>query len=815
LLKSLRFAEFSAREKNIAAAHEYTLDWALCNTDMQDISESEDLKKERTTIYSWLNNAESLLWIHGKPACGKSTLMKYVLRDSRTRDYLHKWAQGRELVVAGFFFYELGTSTLQKSQEGLFASILYEILHPHQKLLPSLFAPLRNSRHGRTEEFTWTLPELKVLFEALLSSSAEDVRICLFIDGLDEYRPRDLSMNCEEQVEWTSPSTTLPRKINEGHREIVQIIKDMAQSSSLKLCVASRPLDVFAAAFTYCKQVKLSNLTRNDIRNYVIHRLKVAASNRMALLMEHLPDSMSTLSWQIVSKADGVFLWVKLVIDRLSYLAECGERFEHLMTELSRLPEELGGKDGLYMRMWLNHSSDKFLGLHLFSLTIHTRDCTEWPYWPHFLHGNEHAPNEHSASSRTMQICPSQASLTQEQKNAQMDMEVRCVRNRSAGLLEVVEGGYPDSHIVYGTTINFIHLTAKEFVQSKLLSTDDAKLLPNPYACLFNLSTYCINPEILTKYGIHFLTGIALQYAKKAEETTGRAQTATLEGLQHVIREYFDIHDEPLDDDGFYTLGVRNDLRLFLAERLLRSGKTLAQSLLPYTLTAIPRCLPLSPKYRDFLAAEPPLVELDTLRLLLEHGADPNGKWHHDRSYPPRSTWQMVFSLIFGLGTIPKYNQRLWCDMVDLLLDYGADINDGVTLRIHKIKQHELDQRLPRMEDPSFEIKYSPLMISFQKARQSTKGEIPALPLLLMRRGACLRLKEIRQYKKYCKSFENQLPNSGTWFLRWLLASIPRTLIKLRAESNSAEPNGQGWAMANNFDIFAREWSIETESRRT
>jgi hypothetical protein len=188
---------------------------------------------------------------------------------------------------------------------------------------------------------------------------------------------------------------------------------------------------------------------------------------------------------------------------------------------------------------------------------------------------------------------------------------------------------------------------------------------------------------------------------------------------------------------------------------------------------------------------------LDTLRLLLEHGADPNRKWHHDHpSHPPRSTWQKAFSLIFE-GGFQQSSEQAWCDMVDLLLDYGADINNGVTFRMHHI-----DPRSARIGDTSLEFKYSPLMISFQLAEQSTKGEIPALPLLLMRRGACLRLKEITQYKRYCKGFEDQLPNSGTWFLRWLLASIPRTLIKLRAERNSAKRTDQKWAIARHSDIY-------------
>jgi hypothetical protein len=386
-----------------------------------------------------------------------------------------------------------------------------------------------------------------------------------------------------------------------------------------------------------------------------------------------------------------------------------------------------------------------------------------------------------------MHICPSQANLTQEQKNAQMEMEVRCVRNRSAGLLEVVEVQSRDLRHLHDTTINFIHLTAQEFVQSKLLSTNDAKLLPNPYACLFNLSTYCTTPEILKKYKIHDLIEVALGYAKRAEESTGRAQSATLEGLQHIIRDHMGFHDEPLDDDGFYTLGVRANLRLFLAERLIRSGKPLAQSLLSYACTHILRS---SFPGRIELAiweTRPPLMEvkLDTLRLLLEHGADPNDKWYYGRSHPPETTWQQVFSTMFQLGKFPEFSEHAWCDMVDLLLDYGADINTGVTA-----------------DTTSFETKYSPLMISFQLAEQSTKGEIPALPLLLMRRGACLRLKEITQYKKHCKGFEDQLPNSGTWFLRWLLASIPRALTRLRAERTSVILNGQRWAIVERFDPY-------------
>src|ERR1700733_6219681 len=67
-----------------------------------------------TSFVSWLrDHSQPVFWISGKAGSGKSTLMKYIRRDERTRRYLSDWALGANVVLASFFFFERGNE-LQK-----------------------------------------------------------------------------------------------------------------------------------------------------------------------------------------------------------------------------------------------------------------------------------------------------------------------------------------------------------------------------------------------------------------------------------------------------------------------------------------------------------------------------------------------------------------------------------------------------------------------------------------------------------------------------------------------------------------------------
>ena len=92
----------------------------------------------------------------------------------------------------------------------------------------------------------WTQTELLSAFDAAISESRKFANVCLFIDGLDEFEGDD------------------------GARlEIINLLKQVAESPNVKVCVSSRPWRIFGDAFDTHPSLKLEDLTSGDIRNYV------------------------------------------------------------------------------------------------------------------------------------------------------------------------------------------------------------------------------------------------------------------------------------------------------------------------------------------------------------------------------------------------------------------------------------------------------------------------------------------------------------------------------------------------------------------
>jgi len=66
-----------------------------------------------SNLTQWLNGESGLYWINGKASSGKSTLLKFFVTKTKTRQCLSKWAKNDHLVVSHFFFWKSGT-VLQK-----------------------------------------------------------------------------------------------------------------------------------------------------------------------------------------------------------------------------------------------------------------------------------------------------------------------------------------------------------------------------------------------------------------------------------------------------------------------------------------------------------------------------------------------------------------------------------------------------------------------------------------------------------------------------------------------------------------------------
>ncbi|KAF9881450.1 hypothetical protein CkaCkLH20_00596 [Colletotrichum karsti] len=115
ILLSLKFTQIKERQNEILQAHKDTFEW------MFDES-------SRVNFCSWLEKPSGgVFWITGKPGSGKSTLMKLILNHPKTLPLARKWSGSKPLVIARHFFWSVG-SRLQRSQEGLLRTLLFQIL---------------------------------------------------------------------------------------------------------------------------------------------------------------------------------------------------------------------------------------------------------------------------------------------------------------------------------------------------------------------------------------------------------------------------------------------------------------------------------------------------------------------------------------------------------------------------------------------------------------------------------------------------------------------------------------------------------------
>jgi hypothetical protein len=132
ILNDLQFRVMDFREAEIRENHAHTFDWVYSN------SESDDVVNN---LRAWLVHGNGIFWIEGKPGSGKSTLMKMLRASGKTRKLLSAWAGRSQLHIGAYFFWLTGTM-LQKSQEGLLRSLLFQLLQKRRHLISKAFPRL-------------------------------------------------------------------------------------------------------------------------------------------------------------------------------------------------------------------------------------------------------------------------------------------------------------------------------------------------------------------------------------------------------------------------------------------------------------------------------------------------------------------------------------------------------------------------------------------------------------------------------------------------------------------------------------------------
>lgn len=353
LLATLCFPEMNERVDGIDERHRNSFDWMFKGDHLDDRhsdllhrmfgKDQPELPGDMNSPFrDWLLTDEAMFWVCGEPGSGKSVLLKTLRRHPKTEQILSQWTLGKPLAICEYYFWISGGVPLQTSTLGMLRTIAHQALSAFPglvadaKLRKMLFKP------GGTGT-SWTVDHLTEVLAAI----ASQVKLCLFIDGLDE---------CNGG----------PKKL----QSLVDVVKQLAELPSVKVCVSSRPWAVFEDAYgSLYGRIMLQDLTEDDIFQFVLDTLRNADPESFSrdacddkgtesfrawkdrLFQNSMDATWSrprrellttrTLLHDIVRKAAGSFLWTALVLDALCARIQGGEAVTELQYHLRMVPQTL------------------------------------------------------------------------------------------------------------------------------------------------------------------------------------------------------------------------------------------------------------------------------------------------------------------------------------------------------------------------------------------------------------------------------------------------------------------------------------------
>lgn len=345
LLKSIQYATMNERRNQIVESHEDSFQWIFGpkqdnvhsdaeSDDFERLSEPENetdddeweqfyngsieqslILESSRSFLRWLHSEGPMLyWISGKAESGKSTLMKFLVDEPRTRAEL-----GVSTVLSHFLW--MAGQPMDRSIRGSTCSLLHQLLLTD----PGLSAVILNQISGtKFKNFysDWSVKELDAAILAAFAASPNP--ICIFLDGLDEIDP------------------------SERPDKVLDLVDRLCRVPRLRLCVSSRPEPAFQRRLDSFPALRLQDLTRRDIGRYTLGILRPYFSPEDAEFREFVQ--------RVCEKSDGVFLWVSLVVflwvslvvkslqrgmDNADTPAELRKRLESLPNDLYQLYDSM------------------------------------------------------------------------------------------------------------------------------------------------------------------------------------------------------------------------------------------------------------------------------------------------------------------------------------------------------------------------------------------------------------------------------------------------------------------------------------------
>lgn len=288
-LQSLSFREQDWREQDQEiTAHKNTCAWL----------------REHESYRTWIAQDSGLLWILGLPGAGKSTVMKYAVRQHRD--------QRRKADVTAAFFAHARGMELQRSPVGLYRSILNQILPSfptHLGKLARMHGERTHTRGNFDQKWTWHEEELRVYLTSILSAASHERPIAIFVDALDE-------MGQDNAV------------------RLIDSFKQLLQANSagrLKICFSCRHYPILETD-TDRLCIVLEKENGADIRSMI--------EDHSALFSIKSPykDEITSV---LMERANGVFQWVALVLKQIADMRREGFPPHKIIRKLKQVPPSL------------------------------------------------------------------------------------------------------------------------------------------------------------------------------------------------------------------------------------------------------------------------------------------------------------------------------------------------------------------------------------------------------------------------------------------------------------------------------------------
>lgn len=429
------------------------------------------------------------------------------------------------------------------------------------------------------------------------------MKLCLFIDGLDEYEGLEV--------------------------DIARLFTGVVLSPHLKVCASSRPHIPFEDAFATRAKLRLQDLTHSDIRQFIEDRL--VRDEMMETLAAREPEQCQDLVRHIAREAQGVFLWVVLVVSSLINGLGKHDGISELQTRLKALPKNL---DELYYQMIMKvEDIYKQDASRLFQLVA---EAVPKP-------GDWRAAE--ILSVYTLSIAMKQSlDLTKEMESRPLDskkLTEACKRmdivlkNACGGLLEIQFGKFKTTTPLPSMKVTYLHRTVKDFLESGeywqeiVQRTSDMTNGDTFIPSVAIFKSMVLQIQHTSNYEGQRLIDQALTFIRRVD--TKRLVTST------AFRDLFDQFNRVATTGRYISVGRATE------------GQKLENSLLDYAIT--------TPE------------NLDLMSLLLILGADPN---EHRNGKP--SPWQNALThILFEHSSWGSDEFNGWGAVVRELLEHEAD----------------------------------------------------------------------------------------------------------------------------------------------